>query len=88
MRTKFFGVAIAISLFTATGPGHAAYPVIVKPWKAESIGVGFHESVKRCISSTIGASNTWNAVGADFFLLTETIATHKRAAEQTEAFNL
>lgn len=88
MRTKFCGVAIAICLFTATSPGHAAYPVIAKPWNAESIGVGFHESVKRCISSTIGASNTWNAVSADFFFLTETIATHKRAAEQTQAFNL
>lgn len=86
---------ISLSLRVALAAGLAAWcptlfagpPLIERQWPSASIDVGFHSSASTCIYPAIGAANTWNAVGADFYLRTESIASHPRVAQQTAAFN-
>lgn len=87
MRNKYLSSLMALGLMVAASPSRAEDPAIVMYWELPSIGVGFHDSVNHCVSPTIGATNTWNAIGADFYFWTETIASHPRVSQQTPEFN-
>ncbi|MEI2454616.1 hypothetical protein [Lysobacter firmicutimachus] len=75
--------ALAVCGFQAS----AQAPVITSQWEAASVNIGFHDSVSACIFSSIGASNTWNRVGVDLHLQTDSLASHPRVDEQTQAYN-
>lgn len=87
MNIEFLRAALASGLFACAGFAHAAPAAVNQQWEVASVRVGFHSSVSSCIFSAIGATNAWNAVGADLYLPTDSLATHPRVSEQTQAFN-
>ncbi|MCS4234801.1 hypothetical protein [Stenotrophomonas sp. BIGb0135] len=87
MNIEFLRAALASGLFACAGFAHAAPAAVNQQWEVTSVRVGFHSSVSSCIFSAIGATNAWNAVGADLYLPTDSLATHPRVSEQTQAFN-
>lgn len=91
MRSFTATMAIAMTLIAGLGSTQALAGTpgtIGATWDAYGIGVGFHASVKnKCISPTVGAANSWNAVNAGFNINVDTASYHPRVAEQTQAFN-
>lgn len=88
MITSSLPAVLATSLTIWGHSAFAAPPIITMQWEASSVNVGFHSSIPQaCIYSSIGASNTWNAVGADFHLQTAGLGSHPRVSEQTRAFD-
>lgn len=67
----------------------AAGPVNEAQWDGPSIRSGFHLSIADagCVFAGLGASNSWNAVPADFAIVTDVFYSHPRVSEQTQDFN-
>lgn len=88
MKSKTLRIALATTLLACSAASLAQPPTITNVWDAPSVNVGYHNSAAGCVYSFIGATNSWNAVGANFYFLSETIPSHPRVAQQALDFNL
>ena len=88
MSLNFLRTALAVSLIMSAGLARAEDPVITREWQTDFIRVGFNDSVpSNCVMPTVAATNSWNAVGADFYHELDLFTRHPLIANQTAAFN-
>lgn len=88
MRFSFLGIALSMGLAAFAELAHAENPTITREWQVSSIGVGFDNTISiNCASPTVGATNSWNAVGADFYFQLDTFNRHPKVSLQADAFN-
>lgn len=79
--------AVAFGALLWSHGASAQPPTIANRWNVGSIYVGYHSSASACIYEAIGATNMWNAVGADFYFQAETTAYYSRVSQQTQSFD-
>lgn len=88
VKSKHYHIALLAGIAAWSGLAQAQEtPELAYLWETTSNAVGFHESVSACIYPTIGAANTWNAVGAGYYFWTDSVANQPRVATQTQAYN-
>lgn len=89
MNANLMRVTLALALMTASGLSHATPPGFTIKWSVQNVlGVGTGRSIPvSCDPFSAAATNTWNAVGANFQYNFNSTNYHARIAEQPQDFN-
>jgi hypothetical protein len=81
--------ALGLAMALAASSAFAAGPINEAQWPGTGVRQGFHESITDagCTFASLGASNSWNAVNANFAIAADLFYTYPRVQDQTQAFN-